>query len=213
MVNMQTTFFPQQNGFAFVNSFDLPQLKIPVVRVFQPARFVVGLCGGMCYAALDYYYAQANVPSGGVVTEITPALRKYLYRRQMDSLAPVVMLRLVDWLLQDDEYVKQMTEEVELTRLFSLLNAGLPAVLCLVRTRGLSNPTNNHQVVAVGYETEPQTQEIHISLYDPNHPLLEPYLCVPPRSRPEENISQSTGEPLRGFFVMPYQPSASLPKI
>jgi hypothetical protein len=66
-----------------------------------------------------------------------------------------------------------------------------------------------NKVTAVGYDFDADTKAMAIYLYDPNHPGEEPTLTLNlanPASG--HNLSQSTGEPLRGFFVINYQPQA-----
>lgn len=207
MSPMHTKFAARDDGFRFANAFDpRPRRAMPVLKWMTPAQMVIGLCGGMCYAALDYQNSGLPIPRFDRVETLSPALARYLYRRQIESMSPLLLLRLADWLLRDDDYVGRKTSDVELARMRSLINAGKPAVLCLVRTRGLSDPTGNHQVIATGYE-ETGDGNLRIRLYDPNHPGIEPELLVPEYWYPGAPMSQTTGEPLRGFFVMAYAPS------
>jgi hypothetical protein len=204
---MRTNFAAREDGFRFANAFDLrPRRAMPLLKNLTPGRMVIGLCGGMCYAALDYQRSGQAVPRFEAVDALTPQLTGYLYRRQIESMRPLVLMRLADWLLRDDEYVGRKTCELELVRMRSLLNAGLPAVLCLVRTRGLADPTRNHQVIATGYE-ETLSGVLRIKLYDPNYPGQETELYVPEQWRADAQIAHSTGEKARGFFVLPYRPA------
>lgn len=207
MSPMHTKFAARDDGFRFANAFDpRPRRAMPLLKRLTPEQLVIGLCGGMCYAALDYQNSGQPIPRFDRVETLTPALARYLYRRQIESMSPLLLLRLANWLLRDDEYVGRKTCEVELARMRSLINVGLPAVLCLVRTRGLADPTGNHQVIATGYE-EIEDGWLRIRLYDPNHPGSEPALIVPERWYPGAPMGQTTGENLRGFFVMAYAPA------
>jgi hypothetical protein len=57
----------------------------------------------------------------------------------------------------------------------------------------------------VGYDFDPLANQMTVYLYDPNHPGEEPSLALD-LSHPGQgnSFTQSTGEPLRGFFVIPY---------
>jgi len=77
MVNECTNFNPQVNGFKFINYFQLPKsisLDLPFIHLSSISlpNLVYGLCGGMCYSALDYYYAgktilaDTAIPTNGV---------------------------------------------------------------------------------------------------------------------------------------------------
>lgn len=204
---VHTKFLPAQNGFRFINSFD-PISKLPFISSLHPSRLVIGLCGGMCYTALDYFYAGQQPPDFQDPAQLNPDLLAHLYERQAESMSPLFLARLVDWLLRDDAYVAYLTRGVEMIRLRTMLDAGYPAVLCLVRTHGLLDTTGNHQVVAEGYEIDQATGQLCISLYDPNHPGQEPVITLPADWQVPGAIQQSTGEPLRGFFVMAYKPEA-----
>ena len=207
MTQILTPFTPQVNGFRFINRFDaLPELKLPLIGPFDPGTLIIGLCGGMCYSALDYYHGGVPIPTEDKVEELPDPLLKMLYRRQTDSLTLRSLGKVFSWMLRGDAEVLQLTVDREIPRLVESIAMGSPVVLCLIRAEGLGNPTLNHQVVAVGIDVDPAQHGWKILLYDPNHPLEEPYLWVEVGSTGETRCSQSTGEALRGFFRMTYQP-------
>jgi regulator of RNase E activity RraA len=70
----------------------------------------------------------------------------------------------------------------------------------------MTSPTQNHQVVATGYDLDEYNRRVTLFLYDPNHPGKEPELTVGLDPDGDPHIEQSTGEPLRGFFVLDYGP-------
>ena len=172
-----------------------------------------GLCGGMCFAALDYFHAGKPVPDQITVPAIGTDLYRYLWDRQLDTLSLPVILRVIEWMLRDDGDVARLTARREFPKLYRRLDKGNPAVLALIRGRGVEDPTQNHQVVAVGYDFDETTRQLTVYLYDPNHPYDPNYPGQEPRltmnlARPSRGIeaAQSTGEPLRGFFVIAYKP-------
>jgi hypothetical protein len=60
--------------------------------------------------------------------------------------------------------------------------------------------------VAWGYDYDEATGQAKVHIYDPNRPNQSPTLSMD-FSRLDSGISaaQSTGEPLRGFFLMDYR--------
>jgi len=67
---IRTKLDSQKHGFRFENRFDLAdfmRVDLPIELPFlrqdnQLAKVVYGLCGGMCYAALDYYSTNKEIP-------------------------------------------------------------------------------------------------------------------------------------------------------
>jgi hypothetical protein len=232
---VKTGFEPARHGFKFRNRFhggqvvselaaqgrlqDQIGINLPkeVLALARGANFwgSFGLCGGMSWAALDLFSsgetppADTRPPVGG-----TELFRK-LVRRQADSMVKTELLRKVlIWQLLPDssqwwgfllDNVGNLVEKREWPRLQAALDARKPQSLCLIRSRGIGEIANNHQVVATGYETGPDGRVI-VHIYDPNHPGTSPSLSF--RRGGEGNridARQSTGEPLRGFFVWPHR--------
>ena len=50
------------------------------------------------------------------------------------------------------------------------VDSGAPAVLGLIRSSDISDPTQNHQVMATTYSLDAATKDMVINLYDPNYP-------------------------------------------
>lgn len=208
MTSRRTNFSAYDHGFHFLNAFDFFfEFDLPFLPPVNVGKLLYGLCGGMCFGALDYFHAGRPIPNQTNVPADGSPLHLYLAERQMASLTlPRVPLKVIEWMLTDDETVWGLTVERELPKLRASLDAQKPAVLALVRGRGVSNPTQNHQVVALDYELNEPGQGITIGLYDPNHPGQEPSLTlslVQPMQGP--GITQSTSESVRGFFVINYR--------
>ncbi|HEX6303774.1 MAG TPA: SH3 domain-containing protein [Anaerolineales bacterium] len=216
MAVVKSNFSSQFNGFRFVNrfEFDFPDLPIPFVGKVKPNDVVYGLCGGMCFSALDYFYAQEQLPEASQIDELDTGLFTYLVDRQLDSLTIPVLLRVIRWMVSDDRYIGLRMTRYELPKLRRRLDKGDPSVLALIRVKGLGDPTQNHQVLATGYEYDPSTKRMLVNLYDPNHPGKEPTLTMD-LNRPSQgiHISQSTGEALRGFFLINYLPQTTVPRL
>ena len=204
----RTDFEVREHGFHFWNYFDFSlEFELPLVGAIDLGEIVYGLCGGMCFAALDYFHAKV-LPALDTVIDDGSALYDYLLLRQLRSLAaPVVPLKILEWMIRDDLDVARRTASREFPKIRRRIAKGNPAVLLLIRAGGFSDPTQNHQVVATGYDLDEATQDVKIFLYDPNHPDEEPTLDMN-LADPKHGIDlkQSTGEHLRGFFVLDYRP-------
>lgn len=195
--------------FRFPNSFELSfGLSLPFLPARKTGPMIYGLCGGMCYAALDYKLAGVTIPTQTAVPEPRTALRRYLWERQLRSMLwPLIVPKTIAWMFRSDRYVARRTEMEELPKVRGRLDRGHPVALVLVRVGKWENPTYNHQVVVVGYAHDDVTGLLDLFLYDPNHPGSEPTLTI--RSlggREGVALEQSTGEPVRGFFALTYAP-------
>jgi hypothetical protein len=182
-----------------------------------------GLCGGMAFAALDYYQAKLAFPRGSGLkdwpTRATPAgaiLRTYLWKRLLDSLelnaAQVLVWMVVlyvlpawwpfnggsAWLLRESKKEWKSLKEY--------INAGQPWPIALIGTT--KNPCNNHQVLAYGYEDSGDGIGC-IYVYDMNCPGAERKIEIDMRGDTLlafEDCASPTRGPLQGFFCEDYSP-------
>lgn len=197
-----------RNGLPFGNRYAW-ESRARRIGPFRCAAWRVpyGLCGGMCYAALDYYHAGLPVPSLYYPPVWGSPLHRYLLRRQIDSWRYLwVPLRTLCWMAASDRAATRATVRRELPRVLRKLDRGEPAVIVLVRVRW-GDPTLNHQVVVTGYQRDVVTGRVRLVLYDPNHHGVEVTLSL---NAGWESVAldavQSTGEPVRGLFLLPYRP-------
>lgn len=209
MIQAKSAFLSQQHGFKFVNSFPFPfsaTFKLPFVGQVDLGDVIYGLCGGMCFAALDYFYTDHPVPGYKRVEEINTRYLLYLWNRQLDSFGLLTIPTVLEWMLRDDLDVALRTARYEVPKLRRSLDQKKPVVLALIRSKHGASATQNHQVLATGYEYDEGTRRMTISLYDPNHPGMTPTLSLN-LTKPSQgiDIKQSTGEALRGFFVIRYK--------
>ncbi len=177
-----------------------------------------GLCGGMCFSALDFYQAGLPVPRGQHAND-QPAsgtpLRAYLWKRQLDSLVSDGA-RVMAWLITLN-YVPQgrlfrggaarllERSKEEWAKLKAFVDAGEPIPLGLVRDT--ENVYYNHQVLAIGYDEVDETQGT-IYLYDPNCPDRESHIRIELGARLlDGRESCDAPAPLRGFYCEGYVPS------
>lgn len=225
---METGFLPSANGFRFPNRFP----KVPVRRIGIPGIVSVpigdasnGLCGGMAFAARDYF--EASRPPPQVTTppaEGTPLFR-YLVDRLFDSFnlpgGPARYLELMNPTLPDGDgplarlgiglrgRARRMIAE-EWPKIRSDVDAGHPAPLGLVRTKSW-NPADlkfNHQVLAYGYLLE--GDRLTLRVYDPNRPRddgMTLSLRVSDPRQPSPVSSTLPGRPVFSFFRVTYRRS------
>ena len=144
-----TSFAPATQGFGFANTF---------VNDFVPALDIRtgGLCGGMTYAALDFYNAHRPIPAQDYRPANGTALQRYLYDRQVVSI-----LSNVDrWVelganaggVRNGEFFRWGLEGKpggRIAELRSFLDRGAPVPLGL---QGATGKSDNHQVMAIGYD-------------------------------------------------------------
>jgi hypothetical protein len=220
-----TAFLPSAHGFAFANSWPTgPAVSIPLgVGVLGIGNAGRGLCGGMVFAALDYWHAgvapPAEQPEAG-----TPLFR-FIVRRLVDSWRlPIGVARYYRWMLLPDgdrparagartgarrAGVTRRTTSGHWPSVKARLDAGVPAALGVV-TVASANPLllgANHQVLAYGYETSGSMVALHV--YDPNIGPDDSVMirwdtaAEPPAF--EHNLGLQL--PVRGFFLTRYRPT------
>jgi hypothetical protein len=217
-VNERTVpgFLPSTRGFHFSNAWP----PGPTVRFgpFDPRIVGVGdasngLCGGMCYAVMDLFAAGIPVAADREPpTNGSPRFRS-IVRRQVESLAWLsVPVRF--WLhsalgasLGGDR--ARNTFEREWPKARAALDDGrlVPIGLIRVSTGDPRKLTRNHQVIAWGYAED--GRGVTLRLYDPNWPDRDDVtvtIDLDPALRPS-GLTQSTGENLLGWFVLPYSPA------
>ncbi len=216
MAGVQTQFKAVTFGFQFPNRFELHfpvKYSIPLIGTLDLSDVVFGLCGGMCFTALDFYQANQQIPQYKTVEGIDKKLYTYLCERQLDSLKISVVLKVIEWMLLENRDVASRMTRTELPKLRKMIDKGEPAVLALVRVQGLGDLTHNHQVLATGYELDAGAKSMAVTLYDPNHPGEQPTINLNLGNPGTAGwIVQSTGEALRGFFIIPYQARTTFPK-
>jgi hypothetical protein len=167
----RTRFDPTQHGFRFGNRF---------VNEFTlwPMRLTAhGRCGGMAYAALDYFLSGREAPTQTELPADDSPLGRLIQKRQIDSLrnqAPGFLNRILNpfgWRSRR-LFAQGLFQGRQFDLLKEWIDDGRPAALGLIGTRlGVIN--THHQVVAAGYELGDRPQELRIFLYDPNYPGTE----------------------------------------
>ncbi len=219
-------FLPSVHGLHFANRF--PPGPTLTLGPFDP-RMVgfgdasTGLCGGMALTARDLWEAGVPAPLDTAPPDNGSRRFRSLVRRQVESLDWLrVPLRYFDLQAMRPDPPTLLSSAVgrlparvpairdEWPHIRRGLAAGHPVVVGLVRAAG-SSPwrlTQNHQVLAWAWEETPVS--ITIRIYDPNHPCRDDVVLLvdiepgPGLWHERLSLSQSTGEPLLGFFRQPY---------
>jgi hypothetical protein len=209
-------FLPSVQGFHFSNAWP----SGPTVR-FGPIdpRWIGigdaadGLCGGMVYTVGDLFAAGVAMPADREPPANGSPRFRAIVRRQVESLA-FLSVPVRFWLrsalggsIGGDR--ARATIDREWPKAKTLLDAGHVAMIGLIRVASANpwNLTRNHQVMAWGYAED--GRGVTLRLYDPNWPDRDDVtvtIQLDPAFRPS-GLSQSTGEPLLGWFVLPYSPA------
>jgi len=217
MNELRTNFSPARHGFLFANqnAYKLPvRFCLPMGMSIDLGELTNGLPGGMCFTALDFFFTQQSVPAYTQIEELDPQLQAYLFDRQLDCLKIVTIFKFLELMAIEPQEIANRLLRSEIPKLMRALKRGKPVVLGLVRDHGENPPSHNHIVLATGIVTDPARKEIQVSLYDPNHPGIEPVITVSlVRTNHGLRMVQSTGEQLLGFFVLPYKAHHDLPVV
>jgi hypothetical protein len=222
------SFLPSRHAFGFSNSWPA-QPAVTVRTPFGPLKVGNangGLCGGMVFAALDYWYA-GQLPPGGQPAAGDP-LYRYVVRRLIQSWRlPAGVAKYYRWMnLPDGDRAVRLlgrpvltrrglawrTVAVQWPRVRAELDAGTPAPLGVV-TVATANPAAlrfNHQVLAYGYEVSGDT--VTIRVYDPNRGGDDDTFLRFDTAEPTAptTFAHNLGlqRPVRGFFRAGYRRSA-----
>jgi hypothetical protein len=217
-------FSPSADGFAFTNSWPaVPAVSIPMpfgsIGIGNAAS---GLCGGMVFAALDYWHAQVSPP----LSQPAPGtpLYQYIVRRLIDSWhIPAGVAEYYLWMNLPDgdsslairgrQVVRQRglsrrTIAGQWPRVRARLDAGKPTPLGLVTVASV-NPGRlgrNHQALACGYKIT--GTEVTLQVYDPNSGRDDgvhiQFDTSDPTAPTTFRHNLSIGYPIRGFFRTAY---------
>jgi hypothetical protein len=219
-------FLPSTSGFRFPNAFP----RVPLRWIGIPGMLRVpigdasnGLCGGMAFAARDYF-ERGQPPPPETEPPGDGPLFDYFVDRLFDSfdlpLGPVRYLQLMNPLLGDGETVWsrlrlaphgrvwRMARD-EWPRIRADIDSGHPSPLGLVRVTS-TDPRDlkeNHQVLAYGYGLDANT--LTLRLYDPNRPGRDDVtlsLEMGSAAGPPPVTTFPSGTRVYSFFRVTYRP-------
>jgi hypothetical protein len=218
-------FLPSTSGFGFANRFahvPLRTIGIPGVVTVPIGDASNGLCGGMAFAARDYFEAERPPPADTSPPSEGP-LFDYLVDRLFASfdlpLGPATYLKLMSPQLSDGETLLSRLGLMPHGRAWRMamvewpairrdIDAGHPSPLGLVRIRS-NDPRDlkqNHQVLAWGYDLE--GTRLTLLLYDPNRPRNDGVtlsLDLADPARPTRVAMLPAGPPVFAFFRVTYR--------
>lgn len=158
-------FKVEEDSFGFANMFTntpIPGLDIKTA----------GLCGGMVYAALDYWSANKTIPVQDYPPNAAQPLRHWINQRQADSMLATATDWLTLSLMTKDAMFKFGATRANVDFMTSAIAANRPLPVGLHQTEG----KQDHQVLVVGYELGAYSAawggypNLKLKVYDPNHP-------------------------------------------
>lgn len=229
MTQLPAGFVPSRDGFAFSNSWPTaPAVSVPTP--FGPigiGNAAFGLCGGMVFAALDYWHARAAPPAARPAPG-TPLFR-FIVKRLIDSWhVPAGVAEYYQWMnLPDDDRVFSVlghtvviehglvwrTVQVQWPQVRADLDAGVPAPLGVVTVASAlpQDLGQNHQVAAWSYRMDGST--VTVLVYDPNSPGRDDVGITFDSSATGSaggvfSHNLGIGHSVRGFFRTSYAPQA-----
>ena len=206
-----TGFVPSVHGFRFANSWppDTTMLSVDLGFVDVPLGDASnGLCGGMAFAARDYFQAGIAPPEQAVEPMPGEPLFDYLVLRLFDSFdLPNLPLRCLALMnpLTPDGYLGQVIVGEAWPAIRSRIDAGKPAPICLVLTESL-DPRDlgvNHQVAVYGYRVE--GPRVELAIYDPNRPDDDTVRMAFDTDDAPVVVDAPTLRPVRCFFRTLYR--------
>lgn len=200
----RTSFLPNTHGFLFVNTFRVSANRIGPL----PDIHFSGLCGGMSYAALDYFKARLPIPSLPYKPLVGSTLESYIFDRQQDStiksfdnIARWAELSLNPGGIRNAEFFSWGLTS-RLAELRGRIDAGEPVPLGLKGASG----QGDHQVLAIGYELGryrgdggAHVEDLEILVWDPNHLRTETRMKADPATK-TFRYADSTKR-WQGYFV------------
>jgi hypothetical protein len=162
-----------------------------------------GLCGGMVFAALDYWYA-GLVPPTAQPAAGTPLFR-FIVRQLVDSWqVSVGVARYYRWMVLSDGNARQSASNGRPSRPSWTPNTCPLGVV----TVASANPMQlgvNHQVGACAYSVA--GSEVTLGVYDPNSGPADD-LWIRFSTAGASGFAHNLGlnRPVRGFFLTTYSP-------
>jgi len=227
-------FLPSAHAFGFDNSWPVqPAVVVPTpFGEINLGQANAGLCGGMVFAALDYWHAGFPAPSTRPAPR-TP-LYEFIVRRLLDSWqVPGGVARYYEWMglpdadgtalslfgrpLLTQRGLAWRTITGEWPRIRVDLDRGVPVPLGVVTvsSRMPRDLAQNHQILAYGYRTAGTRATLRV--YDPNRGRRDDVTIAFDTSMPQARTQFTHnlgigGRPVRGFFRTGYRVHRSPPR-
>ncbi|GAC1369733.1 MAG: hypothetical protein NVSMB32_14440 [Actinomycetota bacterium] len=217
-------FRASRNGFPFVNSW--PSQPDLIIALPLGLRVPIGdasngLCGGMVFAARDFYQAGIGPPRTAQPPSAATPLYRYIVSRLFDSFnLPGGVLRYYAWMNTPggDRHLGSMTRRglswrtirQQWPAIKADIDTGQPSPLGLTaRSPDPRQLGRCHQALAYAYELA--GNQLTLALYDPNTapPGADGVRLTLDIGHPEDDTPMqhnlAIGDPIRGFFRTPYR--------
>ena len=163
-------FEPGRDGFHYPNAFVNVIAKLPGFGTIETG----GRCGGMAYAALDYWFnGRLPIPAAQALPADGTIMADYVYRRLFDTYQVPSAINFITWTLAGDgenffhKGVTRWTKEGEFPKLRAMIDQGKPQVLGLVKVTDLRQIGEDHQLVALRLRGRREGQPDRVRLGQP----------------------------------------------
>lgn len=226
VTRQMTGFLPSLNGWPFDNQF----VAVPPFKLIGELKYgdaSKGLCGGMVYAALDYFLAGLDLPSipeedlSKHNSPVQGPVFNYFGKRLFNSFdIPEGVWNYIQLMrpdFPDFQTSKSRIRVAPRNRAWRAIRQEWPAIkakldtghpcplgLICVKSKELSMLGENHQVLAYGYELV--ADDLTLFIYDPNSHLNDNITLKLNIGNPEHklNISYWDNKPVYCFFQTNY---------
>lgn len=219
-------FLPSRDGLAYTNSWPTaPAVSMATaLGDIDVGNAANGLCGGMVFTALDYWYAGVTPPTAQPAPG-TPGY-KFIVRRIVESWhVPTGVAQYYSWMnlpagdvgftafghrVVVEHGICSRTILQQWPAIKADLDRQIPCALGVV-TVSSHNPADlgkNHQVLAYAYDTTGAQVSVHV--YDPNSGQDDGVSISFDASKPSKATTFTSNidiaHPVRGFFRTAYRP-------
>jgi hypothetical protein len=192
---------------------DFSKARLHFINSFPDAKYLgisfPGLCGGMAFTALDYWWSGIDAPT----TTTTPStetdwLGQYIHARQALSLLGDMAdngTRFLALLANPSDGALGDVSAAEFEVIRSAIDSGYPVPLGLIPAPWAPLAvTSAHQVVAIGYDEDEWGKTVFI--WDPNHPMSDRQLLRQPLGQTWWfEFGDGSKDQWRGLFVTNYE--------
>lgn len=199
------------NTWNFSNSsFKKYRYRIPIFPYLKLGKSERGLCGGMVFSALDYYYSNKRIPNiNSLNINDKDELFRYIVKRLFDSFQfKAVLIYYYLQLPSVKESTLNKHTSKQLGNILIKLKKGIPVpvTLILVKTYNPDRLGENHQVLLTHLYTL-REDLIEIKVYDPNYPKTERNLKITVKNKIPTHIDMN-GEKVYALHSMRYKAKA-----
>ncbi len=199
------------NTWNFSNSsFKKYRYRIPIFPYLKLGKSERGLCGGMVFSTLDYYYSNKRIPDiNSLNITDKDEIFRYIVKRLFDSFQlKAVLIYYYLQLPSVKESILNKHTYKQLGPILTKLKKGIPVpvTLILVKTYNPDRLGENHQVLLTHLYTL-REDLIEFKVYDPNYPKTERNLRITVKNKIPTHIEMN-GEKVYAIHSMRYKAKA-----